>query len=108
MARPKPTTFDKQRVAADNRRAKFDYHIEDTYEAGLALQGTEVKALRAGEASIKESYAEVRDGQVWLINATFPNIRMATASTTNRAVRANCCCIRGKSNACSARSSARA
>ena len=72
MARPKPTTFDKQRVAADNRRAKFDYHIEDTYEAGLALQGTEVKALRAGEASIKESYAEVRDGQVWLINANIP------------------------------------
>ena len=64
MARPKPVTFDKYRVAADNRRAKFDYHIEDTYEAGLALQGTEVKALRAGEASIKESYAEVRDGQV--------------------------------------------
>ena len=48
MARPKPTTFDKQRVAADNRRAKFDYHIEDTYEAGLALQGTEVKALLGG------------------------------------------------------------
>jgi SsrA-binding protein len=72
MARPKPVTFDKHRVAADNRRAKFDYHIEDTYEAGLALQGTEVKALRAGEASIKESYAEVRDGQVWLINANIP------------------------------------
>ena len=72
MARPKPVTFDKYRVAADNRRAKFDYHIEDTYEAGLALQGTEVKALRAGEASIKESYAEVRDGQVWLINANIP------------------------------------
>ena len=72
MARPTPVTFDKYRVAADNRRAKFDYHIEDTYEAGLALQGTEVKALRAGEASIKESYAEVRDGQVWLINANIP------------------------------------
>ena len=72
MARPKPATFDKHRVAADNRRAKFDYHIEDTYEAGLALQGTEVKALRAGEASIKESYAEVRDGEAWLINANIP------------------------------------
>jgi len=72
MARPQPVTFDKYHVAADNRRAKFDYHIEDTYEAGLALQGTEVKALRAGEASIKESYAEVRDGQVWLINANIP------------------------------------
>ena len=46
-------------------------HVSLT-EAGLALQGTEVKALRAGEASIKESYAEVRDGQVWLVNANIP------------------------------------
>ncbi|MDP4575570.1 SsrA-binding protein SmpB [Qipengyuania sp. G39] len=72
MARPKPATFDKQKTVADNRRVRFDYHVEETFEAGLALQGTEVKALRAGEASIKESYAEVRDGQVWLINANIP------------------------------------
>ncbi len=72
MARPKPATFDKQKTVADNRRVRFDYHVEDTFEAGLALQGTEVKALRAGEASIKESYAEVRDGQVWLVNANIP------------------------------------
>jgi len=69
MARPKPVTFDKLKIVAENRRARFDYYIEDTFEAGLALQGTEVKALRAGEASIAESYAEVKDGQVWLINA---------------------------------------
>ena len=62
MARPKPKTFDKQKVVADNRRARFDYHIEDTFEAGLALHGTEVKALRAGQATIAESYAEARDG----------------------------------------------
>lgn len=72
MARPKPKTFDKQRTVADNRRARFDYHIEDTFEAGLALQGTEVKALRAGEATIAESYAEVRDGEVWLVNSNIP------------------------------------
>jgi SsrA-binding protein len=72
MARPKPKTFDKQRTVADNRRARFDYHIDDTFEAGLALQGTEVKALRAGEATIAESYAEVRDGEVWLINSNIP------------------------------------
>ena len=72
MARPKPETFDKQKTVAENRRARYDYHIEDKYEAGLALQGTEVKALRAGEASIAESYAEVRDGEVWLINANIP------------------------------------
>ena len=72
MARPKPETFDKHNIVADNRRAKFDYAIEDKFEAGLALQGTEVKALRAGQATIAESYAEVRDGEVWLINANIP------------------------------------
>lgn len=72
MARPKPKTFDKQKSVAENRRARFDYAIEDKFEAGIALQGTEVKALRAGQATIAESYAEVRDGQVWLINANIP------------------------------------
>lgn len=72
MARPKPATFDKQKTVAENRRARFDYSIEDKYEAGIALSGTEVKALRAGEASIAESYAELLDGQVFLINANIP------------------------------------
>ncbi|MEE4201812.1 SsrA-binding protein SmpB [Erythrobacter sp.] len=72
MARPKPQTFDKAKSVAENRRARFDYHIDEKFEAGLALQGTEVKALRAGEASIAESYAEVRDGEVWLINSNIP------------------------------------
>lgn len=72
MARPKPETFDKHKVVAENRRARYDYHVDEKFEAGLALQGTEVKALRAGEASIAESYAEVRDGEVWLINANIP------------------------------------
>lgn len=72
MARPKPETFDKLKTVAENRRARFDYHIEDKFEAGLALQGTEVKALRAGQATIAESYAEVRDGEVWLVNANLP------------------------------------
>ncbi|MFL0356285.1 SsrA-binding protein SmpB [Erythrobacter sp. GH1-10] len=72
MAKPKPKEFDKQKVVAENRRARFDYHIEEKFEAGIALQGTEVKALRAGEASIAESYAEVKDGEVWLINSNIP------------------------------------
>ncbi|XUU59927.1 SsrA-binding protein SmpB [Erythrobacter sp. HA6-11] len=72
MPRPKPSTFDKSKTVAENRRARFDYAIEDKFEAGLALQGTEVKALRAGEATIAESYAEVKDGEVWLINANIP------------------------------------
>lgn len=72
MARPKPATFDKQKTVAENRRARYDYFIDDKFEAGLMLTGTEVKSLRAGEATIAESYAEVRDGSVWLVNANLP------------------------------------
>lgn len=72
MARPRPTSFDKVKTVAENRRARYDYQIEDTYEAGIALTGTEVKSLRFGEGSIGESYAEVNDGQVWLVNANIP------------------------------------
>ena len=72
MSRPKPATFDKKKIVAENRRARFEYSIEDTYEAGLVLTGTEVKSLRFGEGSIAESYADVQDGAVWLINANIP------------------------------------
>ena len=72
MARPKPSTFDKKKTVAENRRARFDYFIEETFEAGIALSGTEVKSLRFGEGSIAESYAEVKDDQVFLVNAHIP------------------------------------
>ncbi|MBX3564452.1 MAG: SsrA-binding protein SmpB [Sphingomonas sp.] len=72
MARPRPATFDKVKTVAENRRARYDYFIDTVYEAGLALTGTEVKSLRGGEGSIKESYAEVVDGAVWLVNANIP------------------------------------
>ncbi len=72
MARPRPATFDKMKTVAENRRARYDYFIDTTFEAGLALTGTEVKALRFGEGSIVESYAEVTDGEVWLVNANIP------------------------------------
>jgi SsrA-binding protein len=72
MARPKPATFDKQKIVAENRKARFDYAVEEKFECGLALSGTEVKSLRFGEGSIAESYAEVRDGQAWLVNANIP------------------------------------
>ncbi|HEX9954048.1 MAG TPA: SsrA-binding protein, partial [Allosphingosinicella sp.] len=55
MVRPRPATFDKVKVVAENRRARFDYAIDTTYEAGIALTGTEVKSLRFGEGSIAES-----------------------------------------------------
>ena len=72
MARPKPSTFDKKKTVAENRRARFEYFIEETYEAGIALSGTEVKSLRFGEGSIAESYAYVNDGEAWLVNANIP------------------------------------
>ncbi len=72
MARPKPATFDKTKVVADNRRARFDYEIDTVYEAGIALTGTEVKSLRFGEGSIAESYAEVKGDEIWLINSNVP------------------------------------
>ena len=54
---------------ARNKRARFDYHLLETFEAGLALTGTEVKSLRAGKASIADAYGIVRDGEVFLLNA---------------------------------------
>lgn len=72
MARPRHAEFDKKKVVAENRRARYDYAVETTYEAGIALTGTEVKSLRFGEGSIAESYAEVKDGEVWLVNANIP------------------------------------
>ena len=69
---PRPAEFDKKKIVAENRRARFDYAIEDKFEAGIALTGTEVKSLRFGEGSIAESYAEVKDEEVWLINANIP------------------------------------
>ncbi|MEM6664522.1 MAG: SsrA-binding protein SmpB [Pseudomonadota bacterium] len=58
--------------AAENRRARYDYFIEDTLEVGIVLHGSEVKALREGTANITESYANVEDGELWLINAYIP------------------------------------
>ena len=72
MVRPRTEAFDKKKVVAENRRARFDYAIESTLEAGIALTGTEVKSLRFGEGSIVESYADVTEGEVWLINANIP------------------------------------
>src|ERR1700693_1749322 len=57
------------KVVAENRKARFNYAIEDTVEAGIALTGTEVKSLRSGKSTIAESYADTKDGEVWLTNA---------------------------------------
>ena len=56
------------RTVADNRRARFDYDLMEHIEAGLALTGTEIKSVRAGHATIRDAYAQVRDGEMWLQN----------------------------------------
>jgi SsrA-binding protein len=66
------------KIAADNRRARFDYEIGEIFEAGLMLTGTEVKSLRTGKATIAESYASVdRAGEAFLINANIPEYLQA-------------------------------
>jgi len=60
------------KIAAENRKARFNYEVLDTVEAGLMLTGTEVKSLRLGQANIGESYASVEGGEVWLINSYVP------------------------------------
>ena len=63
------------RYAAQNRRARFDYLIEDKLEAGLVLHGTEVKVLRQGGASIAEAYADEQGGELYLVNANIPEYK---------------------------------
>src|SRR6058998_1571078 len=61
-----------EKLIVDNRRARHDYHLTEKVEAGLALAGTEVKALREGKAALQQAYAEVRDGEAWLLGLHIP------------------------------------
>jgi SsrA-binding protein len=61
-----------RKLIAQNKKARHDYHIEDVYEAGLVLQGTEVKSLRAGRASLVDAYAHIKDGEAWLEGVHIP------------------------------------
>jgi SsrA-binding protein len=72
---PKPER--RFKVVSENRRARFNYEIGDTYEAGIALTGSEVKSLRTGKATIAESYAHSKNGELWLINANIPEYLQA-------------------------------
>jgi SsrA-binding protein len=60
------------RVAAENRKARHNYFIEDDLETGIVLEGSEVKSLREGKAQIAESYASVEEGELWLVNSYIP------------------------------------
>jgi SsrA-binding protein len=70
MSAKKPES--KTKTVAENRRARYNFAIEDDLEAGIVLEGSEVKSLRAGKANIAESYATVEGGELWLINSYIP------------------------------------
>ena len=66
-----------RKIAAENRKARFEYAVSDVYEAGIALAGTEIKSLRAGKATIGDSYAAERNGELFLVNAYIPEYLQA-------------------------------
>jgi SsrA-binding protein len=74
-----------RKPVAQNRKARHDYHIEDTYEAGLVLMGTEVKSLRAGRASLVDGFVEIENGEAWLHAVHIPEYAQGT--WTNHAAR---------------------
>jgi SsrA-binding protein len=76
---------ERNRLVAQNKKARHDYHIEDTFEAGLVLQGTEVKSLRAGRASLVDGFAEVDNHEMWLHGVHIPEYAQGT--WTNHAAR---------------------
>ncbi len=65
------------KIIADNRKARYNYQIGETFEAGMVLTGSEVKSMRAGKASIAEAYAAARDGELWLYNSNVPEYKQA-------------------------------
>jgi SsrA-binding protein len=70
-----------EKLVAENRRARHEYHLLERLEAGLVLTGTEVKSLREGGASLQRAYADVRDGEVWLVGAHIPPYERGTTAS---------------------------
>jgi SsrA-binding protein len=66
------------KAVATNRKARHDYSFEDTFEAGIALTGTEIKSVRAGQVSLRDSFATIKDGEMWLINLHIAAYRQAS------------------------------
>ena len=75
---PRKSKADGSRPVAQNRRARHDYDILETYEAGIVLVGSEVKSIREGKAQLRDSYARVQDGEVWLYGVHLPPYSFAT------------------------------
>ncbi|HVJ52286.1 MAG TPA: SsrA-binding protein SmpB [Aliidongia sp.] len=76
------------KFVAQNRRARHDYFIDETLEAGIQLEGTEVKSLRGGQGSIQEAFARETNGELWLVNAYVPPYQMASAKLNHEPRRA--------------------
>ena len=72
-----------QKAVASNRKARHDYHLEDVFEAGLVLTGTEVKSLRAGRASLVDGYGSIEGGEAWLENVHIPEYTQGTWNNHN-------------------------
>ncbi len=87
MATKKSSPAGNKQIVASNRKARHNYTILDTYEAGIALMGTEVKSLRDGRANIKEGYAVIRNGEAWLVGANFSPLPAASTHVAPDPVR---------------------
>lgn len=69
---------DRIKVVAKNRKARHDYHIEDTFEAGIALTGSEIKSIRAGQVNLRDGYATLRGDELWLVNVHIAPYKQAS------------------------------
>lgn len=79
MTKKNSKTKNNDQTIARNKRASYEYHLEDRFEAGIELQGWEVKSLRAGKANITDSYIFLKNGEAWLLNASFPALIAASS-----------------------------
>ena len=103
----KPERLAAQRDITVNRRARHDYFIEESLEAGLVLTGSEVKSLRAGKAQLKDSYAQLKQGSSGWSMRTSASTRRRHNSATSRCAPASCCCTGGSSTGWPAKSRSR-
>lgn len=78
--KPSSNTNNGIRVIAHNRKARHDYHIDDSFEAGIVLTGSEIKSVRAGQVNLKDSYATIRDDEIWLLNVHISPYQQASYS----------------------------
>ena len=86
-----------KQIVASNRKARHNYSILELFEAGVALQGTEVKSLREGHASLADAFATVDDGEVWLRNMHIPEYQHGAGRTMSLVAIASCYCIADRS-----------